>query len=103
MNGGEGSIDFAVRLTPKAGQDAIDGAWNGPDGREVLAARVRAAPDKGAANEALLRLVARELGVPRSAVELRAGGTQRLKRIRVRGNATSLAAELRRLGTAKPR
>jgi uncharacterized protein len=51
----------------------------------MLRARVSAPPADGAANEALLRLLARELRVPRSAVELLRGATVRAKTVRVTG------------------
>ena len=58
-----GGIMLTVRLTPKGGSDAIDGIETMADGRAVLKARVRAAPSDGEANAALVKLVARTLGV----------------------------------------
>ena len=49
------------------------------------AARVAAPAVEGAANHALLRLIAAELDVPRSAVRLTAGATGRRKLIAVDG------------------
>jgi uncharacterized protein (TIGR00251 family) len=83
-----------VRLTPKGGRDAIDGIERLADGKPVLKARVRAAPSEGEANEALLRLLARTLGVPRRDVSLDAGATARIKRVHVVGDAAALAARL---------
>ena len=48
------------------------------------AARVRAAPDKGAANTELCALTAKTLGVPKSTVSVIAGATQREKTLLVR-------------------
>ena len=59
-----GGVALAVRLTPKGGRDAIDGMQVLADGRSVLTARVRAAPANGEANTALIRLVAKAVGVP---------------------------------------
>lgn len=73
------AVRFAVRLTPRAGRDGVDGVADSG----VLLLRVAAAPVDGAANEALLRLVARELDVPRSDVRLVGGGRSRLKMIAV--------------------
>ena len=72
---------FRVRLTPRGGQDRIDGV--SPTGE--LRARVRAIPEAGAANAALGRLVASTLGVPRGAVSLEAGHRGRTKQLRVDG------------------
>ena len=68
-----GGLAVAVRLTPKGGRDAIEGIEQLADGRSVLKVRVSAAPSDGAANEALLKLVARILGVPPRDVSLAAG------------------------------
>ena len=59
-----GGVALAVRLTPKGGRDAIDGMQVLADGRSALMVRVRAAPAKGEANTALIRLVAKAVGVP---------------------------------------
>ncbi|AZO72868.1 MAG: DUF167 domain-containing protein [Mesorhizobium sp.] len=84
-------IDLCVRLTPKAALDRIDGVETIADGRSHLKVRVRAVPEKGAANAALERLVAKALGVPGSAVSVVAGGTSRLKTVRILGDAAALA------------
>jgi uncharacterized protein YggU (UPF0235/DUF167 family) len=80
-----------VRLTPKAALDRIDGVETAADGRSHLKARVRAVPENGAANQALERIMAKALGVPASAVSVIAGGTSRLKTLRIVGDAAELA------------
>jgi hypothetical protein len=75
------SVVITVRVTPRSGRDAIEGA----DGSGSLRVRVTAAPVDGAANKALLRLFAETLSVPRSAVTLLSGSTGRHKRLRVEG------------------
>jgi uncharacterized protein YggU (UPF0235/DUF167 family) len=75
------SARLAIRLTPRAGVDRLDPP--GPDGE--LRARVRAAPADGAANEALLRLLADSLDLPRSALRLVAGAQGRRKLVEVEG------------------
>ena len=87
----------AVRLTPKAAQDRIEGIATLADGRAVLRARVRAAPEKGKANAALEVLLAKALGVPKSAVSVVAGGTSRLKSVRVAGSPDSLVAAIEKI------
>ena len=89
-----GKISFAVRLTPKGGRDAIDGWARGADGQPYLKARVSAAPHDGAANDALLTLLARTFDVAKSKVKLVAGASSRLKRVEVDGDAAALAARL---------
>jgi uncharacterized protein YggU (UPF0235/DUF167 family) len=90
-------LDIAVRLTPRGGRDAIEGVETLSDGGAVLKARVRAAPEKGAANAALEALIAKVLGVPRSAVRVAAGAGSRLKQVRVQGDQDALASSLQRL------
>lgn len=84
-------IELFVRLTPRGGADRIDGLVPDVDGGSRLAARVRAVPEKGAANTALERLVADALGVPRGTVCVIAGHTSRLKSVAVAGDPEALA------------
>jgi uncharacterized protein YggU (UPF0235/DUF167 family) len=78
---------FTVRLTPRAAADRVDGVVDG-----VLRARVTAPPVEGAANHALLRLLADELGVPRRDVRLVAGAGGRTKVVVVDGLDPARAA-----------
>jgi uncharacterized protein YggU (UPF0235/DUF167 family) len=91
---GDGHVLVQLRLTPKGGRDAVDGVAALSDGRSVLQARVRAAPDKGAANAAVELVLAKALGVPRSAVTLVSGHTARLKSLRVEGDVGAIVARL---------
>ena len=70
-----------IRLTPRGGRDAIDG-WT-DDG--VLRVRVAAPPVDGAANDALLRLIAKRAGVPPSRVTLVSGAQARIKLVQIDG------------------
>jgi uncharacterized protein (TIGR00251 family) len=73
---------FAVRLTPRSGADRIDGVVGGE-----LRARVSAPAVDGAANTALIRLLAEELGVARRDVRIVAGAASRRKLIVIDGLA----------------
>lgn len=90
-------LRLAVRLTPRGGRDALDGVEALSDGREVLKVRVRAAPTEGEANAALVALLARLFGVPRSRVALVAGASARLKTVAVNGDSEALRARLQDL------
>ena len=96
-----GGLVVTVRLTPKGGRDAIDGVEQMADGRAVLKVRVRAAPTEGEANAALVRLLAKSLGVAPRHVSLVAGATARIKRLEIAGAGAALAAALARLVEAK--
>jgi uncharacterized protein (TIGR00251 family) len=67
-------VRFAVRLTPRAAADRVDGVVDG-----VLRVRVGAPAVEGAANTALLRLLSDELGVARRDVRIVAGAQSRQK------------------------
>jgi hypothetical protein len=87
-----------VRLTPRGGRDAIEGVEELADGRSVLKVRVRAVASEGEANAALVKLLAKALGVPPRDVRLVAGATARLKRVQVTGADAVLAPALEKIG-----
>jgi uncharacterized protein (TIGR00251 family) len=89
-----GGLTVHVRLTPKGGRDALDGIEGMSDGRVVLKARVRAVPEDGKANAALVVLIAKAAGVAKSAVALTAGQTSRIKTLTIAGDATRIAEAL---------
>jgi hypothetical protein len=76
-------VRFAVRLTPRSSVNRIDGVLEG-----VLRLRVMAPAVEGAANAALVALLADELGVGRRDVRIVAGATSRQKLVVVDGVAT---------------
>lgn len=73
-------VRFAVRLTPRAAADRVDGVVNG-----VLRARVGAPAVEGAANNALIRLIADELGIAGRDVRIVAGASSRQKLLVIDG------------------
>jgi uncharacterized protein YggU (UPF0235/DUF167 family) len=95
-------VALRVRVTPRAGCDALAGLQTLSDGGLVLAVKVRTAPEDGAANEAVRRCIAKALGRPASAVALRSGATARLKTLTVAGDPGSLLAALEALARPLP-
>jgi uncharacterized protein len=89
-----GGVVVTVRLTPKGGRDSIDGIAQLSDGSCVLKARVAAPPAEGEANDALVRLLARKLGVAARDVVLVGGATSRVKRVLIKGDTGTAAAAL---------
>ena len=85
------------RLTPRGGRDAIDGVAELADGRLVLAARVRSAPQGGEANQALCALVADRLGASAAQVRVVIGLKGRVKQVAVSGDPAPLIARLKAL------
>lgn len=77
-----------VRLTPRAGRDAVDGWEDDARSGRVLRLRVSAPAAEGRANDAALRLLARALDVPVSRLTLARGTRSRTKLIDVDGLTT---------------
>ena len=71
---------FGVRLTPGAGADRIDRVGGG-----TLLVRVAARPVDGAANAALIRLLAAELGIAPGRISIVRGPRARVKTMEVSG------------------
>ena len=83
-----------VRLQPRAGANAISGIQDG-----VVRVRVTAPPVGGAANDALVRLLAKALRIGRGRISIVRGRTSRTKLVRVEGFTEEEALE--RLGAAR--
>jgi uncharacterized protein YggU (UPF0235/DUF167 family) len=90
-------VRVAVRLTPRGRADRIDGIACLADGTPILKASVTAPPEDSRANEALLRLLAREWGLARRDLTLAAGARSRNKGVHIAGDPAVL---LERLGAA---
>lgn len=75
-----GSVRFSVRVQPRAASTEVRGVRNG-----ALHVRLQAPPVDGAANAALVNLLAESLGIPRRAVRVVAGESARLKVVDVAG------------------
>jgi hypothetical protein len=89
----EGALVFTVRVVARASRSSVTGEHDG-----ALRVRVAAAPVDGAANEELVRTLARALSVPARAVEIRSGHASKLKQVRVAG---ALAERLESLANSK--
>ena len=75
----QGTLTLSVRVTPRASRDAL----TLEDG--VLRARLTAPPVEGAANEALVTLLAERLGLPKRAITIVRGAASRDKQIAISG------------------
>ena len=88
---------ITLRVTPNASADRLEGARTRADGSCALAVRVCAPPDKGAANKAVIALLAKALSLPKSALTLSSSQTSRTKVILARGDPATLCAILESL------
>ena len=89
----DSAITFAVRVVPRASKSAVVGEHEG-----ALRVRVAAPPVEGAANDALIKFLAKEFGVPARDVEIRSGHTSKTKVVRVAGAS---AEKLESISTPK--
>lgn len=69
-----------IKVVPNASRNKIEG-WQ----EKILRVRIKAVPDKGKANEALIAFLSKELGVAKSRLSIVSGQTARLKRMAVEG------------------
>ena len=74
---------IAIHVTPRSARPGIGGWREGPDGREELEVRVAEAPADGAANAAVVKLLAKALGISRSEVTIVSGHASRHKRVAI--------------------
>ncbi|MVA72531.1 DUF167 domain-containing protein [Agrobacterium vitis] len=96
----EDYIRLAVRLTPNGGRDGIDGVETNANGEAHLKVRVSDVPEKGRANKALIALLAKRLGIAKSAVSLISGDTSRQKILRIDGDPEDLIGRLETITAA---
>ncbi|MCA1407454.1 DUF167 domain-containing protein [Ensifer sp. IC3342] len=87
-------VRLTVRLTPNGGRDAIDGFESAADGGGYLKVRVRAVPEKGKANQALIALLAKQFGIAKNRIALVSGDTQRKKILRIEADPKDIIKRL---------
>ena len=76
----ETDVTLAIRVTTRAAKDAVTGERAGR-----LTVSVRAAPTEGEANAAVVKVLAKALGVPPSSVAIVRGARSREKSVRING------------------
>lgn len=74
------STALQLHVLPRAGRTEIVG-WHG----DAVKIKLKAPPVDGAANQELIRFLAKQIGVPRSSVRIASGITGRRKRVAVEG------------------
>ena len=76
----DGGVRIAVRARPGASKDAVVGLYG-----DALKIAVRAAPENGKANDALIKVIASFFGVKPGQVALSRGGSSATKSFVIRG------------------
>jgi len=87
-------LRVAIRLTPRARADRIDGVIRNADGTSAVKVSVTAPPADNRANEALIALLAEEWHLPRRDLTLIAGSKSRSKTVQVAGDPHALRQKL---------
>jgi len=87
-------VRVLIRLTPRAARDRIQEVATEADGSPVLRIAVTAAPERGKANEALVKLLAKTWKLPKTSIVLVQGTTDRRKTLHLAGEPKALMARL---------
>lgn len=92
------AIRLRLKVQPKARREGIAGWTPEADGADgtgwVLKLSVGAPPEDGKANAAVIALLAKTLGVAKSAISVVSGATDRRKLVEIRGDERKLRAAL---------
>jgi uncharacterized protein len=91
--GGAG-LRLAVRLTPRAARNGVDGIGTGADGRPALRLRAAAPPVEGAANGALVAFLAEALRLRKADIAIVSGERGRSKLLELAGDPADLLDRL---------
>ena len=86
---GDQAAILSIHAQPGASRSEVAGVHG-----DALKIRIQARPVEGAANAALLTFLAKQLGIPKSSLELISGDTSRAKRVRVPLVAETVLARL---------
>lgn len=91
---GDDGLHVRLKVAPKAAANRVAGMAADADGGRVLKVAVTAPADKGKANAAVVKLLAKEWGVAKSEMDIVQGQTSRNKMLLIQGDGAAL---LRRL------
>ncbi|MEO0543439.1 MAG: DUF167 family protein [Pseudomonadota bacterium] len=90
------TVQIFIKVTPNAADDRVGAVERQADDTLRLAVRVRATPENGTANTAVVKLIAKHFGISKSALRLAQGETSRFKTI-VAPDSADLRAQLEAL------
>ena len=87
-------VRLALRLTPRAARNSVDGIVSDADGRPLLKLRLVAPSVEGAANEALIAFRAKTLSLRKADIAIRSGETGRIKILHLAGDSAAIVRKL---------
>jgi uncharacterized protein len=76
----DGALIFAVRVIPRSSKSEIVGEYDG-----ALKIKLNSPPVDGAANDELVKLLAKQFGVSRAQIEILSGQTSKSKQVKISG------------------
>lgn len=85
---------LAVQVHPKSHENKILGWKSSADTKAELSVKLTAAPESGKANQALVKLLAKELHIPKSSITIKSGQTSRHKILDIALDEDTLAQKL---------
>jgi uncharacterized protein (TIGR00251 family) len=85
-----GDCLMSIHVMPNAQQTKADGLY-GEEGQQALRVRLHALPIDGKANDALVKWLAKELGIAQRDITLARGQTSRRKQLRVDSSVVAMA------------
>jgi len=90
----DGGVQLALRLTPRASRNGVDGVVADAEGRPLLKLRLVAPPVEGAANAALIAYLAKSLSLRKADITIRSGETGRVKILHLAGDSAAILQKL---------
>jgi uncharacterized protein (TIGR00251 family) len=87
-------VRLALRLTPRAARNGVDGITADAEGRPLLKLRLVAPPVEGEANKALIAFLAKTLALRKADITIRSGETSRIKLLHLAGDSTAILQKL---------
>lgn len=90
----DGGVRVALRLTPKARRDALEGLAETASGGAEIRASVTAVPEDGKANRALVKLLSKSWGIPKTDIAIVSGATDRHKVLSLAGDPERILSRI---------
>lgn len=90
----QNGVRLALRLTPRASRNGVDGIADDAEGRPMLRLRLVAPPVEGAANKALIAFLAKTLSLRKADITIRSGETGRIKILHLAGDSAAILHKL---------
>lgn len=90
----DNGVTVAVRVTPKARRQQVDGVTADAQGRLAVKIAVTAPPEDGKANKAIIALLSRTWNIPRNTISIQRGQTSRDKILSITGDTAALQRKI---------